>query len=127
MPSMVLFHHQKDLITLIVESNLTGLKFSISCINFFITCFSWFILFHTQIIFDPKLMSKTFLQIWKKLGDGVTPNETANSLLLMEMGYIRLRNVASTLVQMIELTEEIVKCYIEMFIRYVNSRKNVSS
>jgi len=72
-------------------------------------------------------MSKTFRQIWKKLGDGVTPKEAANSLLLVEMGCIRLRNIASTFVQMTDITEEIAKCYIEMFMRYVNYGKNVSS
>jgi len=72
------------------------------------------------------LLPKTFRQIWKKLGDGVTPAEVANSLLLVEMGCLRLREGASLFVKMIEITEQMAKCYIEMFIRYVYEKRNVS-
>ncbi|XP_022167163.1 uncharacterized protein LOC111031497 isoform X3 [Myzus persicae] len=75
-------------------------------------------------VFEPKLLPKTFRQIWKKLGDGVTPIEVANSLLLVEMGCLRLREGASLLIKMIEITEQMAKCYIEMFIRYVYEKKN---
>lgn len=71
-------------------------------------------------------MSKTFHKVWKKLGDGVTPDEAAKSLLLVEMGCIKLRQGISSLVIMIEITAEMAKCYIEMFIKYVNEKKNVS-
>lgn len=67
-----------------------------------------------------------FCQIWKKLGDGVTPVEVANSLLLVEMGCLRLREGASLLINMIEITEQMAKYYIEMFLRYVYEQKNVS-
>jgi len=79
-----------------------------------------------KFIFDPKLLSKTFHQIWKKLGDGVTPNEEANSVLLVEMGYIRLRKLVSLFVQLIEISEEMTMCYIKMLKIYVNFMKNVS-
>lgn len=78
-------------------------------------------------MFDPKSLSKTFHQTWKKLGDGVTPDEAANSLLLVEMGCIKLRKCGSLFVQVIEITAEMAKCYIEMFLRYVNAAKNVST
>ncbi|CAH1735983.1 uncharacterized protein LOC114118942 isoform X1 [Aphis gossypii] len=79
----------------------------------------------TQIfVFEPKLLPKTFCQIWKKLGDGVTPVEVANSLLLVEMGCLRLREGASLLIKMIEITEQMAKYYIEMFLRYVYEQKN---
>jgi len=72
------------------------------------------------------LLPKAFRQIWKKLRDGVTPDEVANSLLLVEMGYLRLREGASLLVKMMEITEEMAKCYIEMFLQYVYEQKIVS-
>lgn len=72
------------------------------------------------------MLKKTFQQVWKKLGDGVTPEEAANSLLLVEMGCIKLRQGAAVVIKIIEISEEMAKCYIEMFIRYVNARKNVS-
>jgi len=72
------------------------------------------------------LLPKAFRQIWKKLSDGVTPVEVANSLLLVEMGYLRLREGASLLVKMMEITEKMAKCYIEMFIQYVYEQTNVS-
>ncbi|KAL4090987.1 hypothetical protein QTP88_025734 [Uroleucon formosanum] len=75
-------------------------------------------------VFEPKLLPKTFCQIWKKLGDGVTPTEVDNSLLLVEMGCLRLREGASLLVKMMEITEEMANCFIEMFIRYVYEKKN---
>ncbi|XP_060873402.1 uncharacterized protein LOC132947193 isoform X1 [Metopolophium dirhodum] len=75
-------------------------------------------------VFEPKLLPKTFRQIWKKLGDGVTPAEVANSLLLVEMGCLRFREGASLLVKMMEITEQMAKCYIEMFIRYVYEKRN---
>ncbi|XP_026804894.1 uncharacterized protein LOC113548287 [Rhopalosiphum maidis] len=74
-------------------------------------------------VFEPKLLPKTFCQIWKKLGDGVTPVEVANSLLLVEMGCLRLREGASLLIKMVEITEQMAKYYIEMFIRYVYEKK----
>jgi len=54
------------------------------------------------------------------------PVEVANSLLLVEMGCLRLREGASLLIKMIEITEQMAKYYIEMFLRYVNEQKNVS-
>ncbi|KAF0764147.1 Uncharacterized protein FWK35_00010439 [Aphis craccivora] len=81
-------------------------------------------LYEESILLTQILLPKTLCQIWKKLGDGVMPVEVANSLLLVEMGCLRLREGASLLIKMIEITEQMAKYYIEMFLRYVNEQKN---
>ncbi|XP_025199214.1 uncharacterized protein LOC112597392 isoform X2 [Melanaphis sacchari] len=81
-------------------------------------------LYGESILLTKILLPKTFRQIWKKLGDGATPVEVANSLLLVEMGCLRIKEGVSSLVKMIEITEQMAKYYIEMFLRYVYEKKN---
>ncbi|XP_050535785.1 uncharacterized protein LOC126902488 [Daktulosphaira vitifoliae] len=77
-----------------------------------------------MLIVDQKLLLTTFNNIWKKLGDGVSPDEAAKSKLLVEMGCVRLLNGSSVIVKTIEVSADIAKCYIEMFYEYIKQMKD---
>ncbi|VVC34013.1 Hypothetical protein CINCED_3A021341 [Cinara cedri] len=78
------------------------------------------------VVSDPKSLPDTVHQIVKNLNNiGTRPD--GQSLLLVEMGFVRLRNCASILAQVIEIIEKMIKCYIELIARYKNELKSHTS